>query len=277
MPPRLESRDGSCPSHGLTAGAEAWLYWTNLNSLVSHHDQLLESCWDTTTPGPRRHCQRDACSIPGQVPLTARTAREAEEHPQGKTQGRLAPVFHHYRDAPNHLLQARLCTALYRSLFGSAHMLTAIWGWITLVLMSILEKIATDSNGPGFHTFSPEPNTWIFYCRNFLLQPAMSYCRSLNRLQACSFTCSLDCHLTFWVTSFISSLAGAPRGHTPAPQVGKPFPCPGFMAALLFMVDLGNGERNRSSWNLKMTRVFGLLFGYIRDLLHPSADRGLDI
>lgn len=127
-----------------------------------------------------------------------------------------------------------------------------------------------------FHTFSPEPNTQIFCCRNSL-QTAVSYCRSLKRLQASSFACSLDCHLTFPATGFISCLAGTPDHRTSTPHRGKPFPHPGFMAALLFIVDLGNRERNRSSWNLKIIWALGLLLGYIQDLSHPAADWGLDI
>lgn len=101
--------------------------WTGLIT-----KKLPWSWWDTTTPG--------LCSVPGQVAFTARTPGEAEEHSPGKTQGGLAPVFHRCRDLPNHPLQPGLCTRLYRSLFGSAHMLAAVRGWILPVLASVLEK-----------------------------------------------------------------------------------------------------------------------------------------
>lgn len=91
-------------------------------------------------PPLSRSCQRDAGSIPGQVPLRARMPREAEEHSRGKTYSSFAPVFHHCTDMPNHPLKPRLCTMLYRSFFGSAHMHTAMWGWIPPVLASVLEK-----------------------------------------------------------------------------------------------------------------------------------------
>lgn len=147
VPPRLESRGGSSPSRGPEApgrlissplGLRHGFTGRSWTGPISR--KPLRSWWDTTTPSPQRHRQRDVCSMPGPVPLTARTPREAEEHSQGKTQSSLAPVFHRCTGMSIHPLQPRLCTTLHRSLFGSAHTLTAIWGWIPPVLASVLEK-----------------------------------------------------------------------------------------------------------------------------------------
>lgn len=75
----------------------------------------------------------------------------------------------------------------------------------------------------------------------------------------------------------IFSLIRAPCCGTPAPWGAKPFPQPSATAVLLITADLENRERSRSSWNLEITQALGFLLSYIRDLVHPAADWGLDI
>lgn len=123
VPPRLESIRGSSPSHGpkapgrlirsplgLRHGFTGWSWAGPISR------KPLWSWWDTTAHRPVPPCQRDICSTLGQVPLSARTPREAEEHSPGKTRGSLAPAC--CTDMPDHPLQPRLFMTLYRSLLG---------------------------------------------------------------------------------------------------------------------------------------------------------------
>lgn len=139
------------------------------------------------------------------APLTVRMPGEAEKHSQGKARGSFAPVFQHRTAVPNH----RLLQHLLIPLWVCPHAHCCVRLDTTHSSTHTEGKKAIGSKRARIPHTRPRANTWIFYCRDFL-QTAMSYCRGLKRLQASSFTCSIDCHLTFQEIGLFSPLSGCP-------------------------------------------------------------------
>lgn len=147
------------------------------------------------------------------APLAVRMPWEAEKRSQGKAPGSLlqfsttaqpCPTIHCNQGSLQHFPDPFLGLSTHSLLCEARH------PQFTEKTTAIASKRARI---PRVHSGAKYAD---FLLAGFFLQTAVSYCRSLNRLQAGSFLCSLDCHLTFqdW---FIFPLVRAPCCSTPAP------------------------------------------------------------